>query len=385
MSNKSADRKQGKILYLVTEDWYFCSHRLPMARAARDAGFEVVVATRLNNHQSLIEKEGFRAIPLGLNRKGMNPFKELAAIGELIDIYKTERPDIVHHVAMKPVLYGTLAAVKAGVPRIINALAGFGFVFVSNSAKALLLRPFIKIALKASLKRPGAVLILQNEEAREFALKNHLIDEQGIIMIRGSGVDTKIFYPEVEPDGVITGTIVGRMLWSKGIGEAIEAVKILRNRSVPFRLQLVGDPDPANPDSIPECTLTAWKSEGLADWQGRRDDIPKVWAESHMAILPSWGEGLPKSLLEAASCARPMIATDTSGCRELVTHGEDGLLVPLKNPRALADAIQTLCEETTERLKMGARARQTVLEYFSDEIIAGQTEALYLAAMEKEQ
>ncbi|MCH8035744.1 MAG: glycosyltransferase family 4 protein [Proteobacteria bacterium] len=323
----TAARDKPVLLYLVTEDWYFWSHRLPIARAARAAGWEVLVATRVAEHGERIRREGFRLLPIGLRRRSLAPWREVAAIAELARLYRRERPDLVHHVAMKPVLYGSLAAALAGVPAVVNALAGMGYVFTSSGVKARLLRPLIRTAFRWLLDRPNSRLILQNPDdiaamtgaaMTGATVAKGTVTAERVALIRGSGVDIQIFRPREEPEGTPVAVMVSRMLWDKGVGELVEAARLLRRREVPLRVVLVGPPDPDNPASIPERQLRDWDASGDIAWWGERSDIAEIWAKGQIAVLPSHREGLPKSLLEAAACGRPM------ACRWKITWQRTG-------------------------------------------------------------
>ncbi len=366
-----------RLLYLVTEDWYFCSHRLAMARAARDAGWEVTVATKVGRMADTIRAEGFRLEPLRrLERRGRNPFREFLAILELVALYRRVQPDLVHQVAMKPVLYGSMAAWLTGVPAVINALAGLGFVFISDQPLARALRPVLRGAFRLLLGRPASWLIVQNQDDHA-AFAGTFISEDRVAVIRGAGVDIDHFRSSPEPPGIPVATLVARLLWDKGIGELAEAARLLRQRGVPLRLRLVGAPDAANPRSISEAQALAWQQDGLLDWDGHRSDIAQVWAESSIAVLPSYREGLPRSLLEAAACGRPLVATDVPGCRELVRHEGNGLLVEARSGAALADALARLAGDEALRLRLGAAARQTVEQDYSDQVVNKATLDLY--------
>ncbi|MBW7852388.1 MAG: glycosyltransferase family 4 protein [Rhodospirillales bacterium] len=366
------------ILFLVTEDWYFWSHRLNLARACRDRGWRVTVATRVDRHGEAIVAEGFELVPLGLRRRGRNPVGETAAILEILRLYRRVRPDIVHQVALKPALYGTLAARLAGVPVVVNALAGLGYVFASDEAAARRLRPAVTAAFRLLLDRPGQHVIVQNPDDRRLLVDAGTVGAKRISIIRGSGVDCEHFRPTPEPPGPPVAALVARMLWDKGVGEAVEAADILRRDGAGVRVVLVGRPDPDNPRAVPTQTLRQWNDGGRLEWWGHRDDVAAVWAEAHMAILPTtYGEGLPKCLLEAAACGRPLIATDAPGCRELVEDGVTGLLVPPRDPAALAAAVRRLAEDADLRRQLGAAARRAVVERFSDAVIVGEVMELY--------
>ena len=366
-----------KILYLVTEDWYFCSHRLPIARAARDAGFEVVVVTRVRRHGAAIAAEGFRVIPLEQRRGALNPVADLAVLWRLLGIYRAERPDLVHHVALKPVLYGTLASRAARITRVVNALGGLGYVFSSHGWKARLLRPMVRLVFRFHGRARRNRFIVQNPDDCSRLVGELGVAANRIVVIRGSGVDTRYFSPMPEPETPAVAALVSRMLWDKGVGEVVEAARMLKERGTTVKVVLVGDEDPENPESISKRRLLEWNGEGIVEWWGRRDDIAKVWAQCHICMLPSYREGLPKALLEAAACGRPIITTDTPGCREIVRDGENGILVPPRDAAALADAIERLVRDPLLRARMGACGRRRVEEEFSEERVVEQTLALY--------
>jgi len=378
------DKTKGKLLYLVTEDWYFCSHRLPLARVARDAGFEVVVATRVAKHEQQILEAGLRVVPINMHRRGRSVFHEVATLWQLIKLYRSERPVLVHQVALKPVIYGSIAAWFTRVPIVINALAGLGYVYSSSTWSARLIRPLVTRVLSMLLRGRRVRSIVQNSD--DFQILRDLgVSFRQITMIRGSGVDTCAYCispePNIGPTDQVVVTIVSRMLWDKGLGELIECVRILRRWKVPVTFWLVGAPDPENPTSIHESVLQKWHDEGIVKWLGQRDDVSSIWAQSHIAVLPSYREGLPKSLLEASACGRAIVATDVPGCREIVHDEENGLLVAVKNPHELAIAISRLVREPLLRSRMGRRGREIVLKEFSEEHVTEQFLFLYLSTV----
>jgi glycosyltransferase involved in cell wall biosynthesis len=370
-------KKKFKILFLVTEDYYFWSHRLPIACAARDAGFEVIVATRVQNYAKRIIQEGFKLIPIGLRRHRKNPLKEIISIIELIKIYRTEHPDIVHHVAMKPVLYGTTAARIAKIPIIINALAGLGYVFISDRSRANILRFLISVAFRLTLNSQNTKLIIQNPDDFEFLVTSGLVKPDNVTLIKGSGVDTCEFVPAPEHEGEPIILLVSRMLWDKGVKEFVDSAKLLVEGGTRARFVLIGRNDPANPTSIPTSTLESWQNQNYVEWWGYREDIPAVLQKSHVVCLPSYREGLPKVLIEAAACGRPIVTTDTPGCREIVKDGENGFCVPIRDANALAKAIRRLIDDPVLRKKMGKRGREIALKEFSVDKIISETLALY--------
>ncbi len=311
-----------------------------------------------------------------LRRRRSNPWNEVASIIELARLYRREKPDIVHHVAMKPVIYGSLAALLARVPFIVNALAGFGYIFTSTQVRARLLRWPVRAALRKLLTVGEGRTIVQNpDDAR--ALRELGIPDARIAVIPGSGVDTEAFEPAPEPEGPVVVCMVARMLWDKGVGELAAAARLLKAELPSLRIWLVGPPDAENPASIPESQLARWVDEGILEWLGQQEDVAALWRQAHIAVLPSYREGLPKSLLEAADSGRPMVAADVPGCREIVVDNETGLLVPARDPVALARALGRLAGDAALRQRMGAAARHRAVEYFSQERIARETLALY--------
>lgn len=370
------------LIFVVTEDWAFWSHRLPMARAARAAGYSVAVACRVGAHKERIEAEGFRVLPLKyLRRESLNPVIEARAVLELVALYRRERPALVHHVAMKPVLYGALAARLAGVPAVVNALAGMGFVFTATSLKAFILRPAIITAFRLLLNRAGSRVLVQNEDDRALFVERGLVKAERVALIPGSGVDTDAFIPTPEPYGPPVALCVARLLWDKGIGELVEAARLLRARTVRLRVQVAGDPDPANPRVIPDDVVRAWMAEGVVEFLGRRDDIAALTAASHIAVLPSYREGMPKALLEAAACGRPLVTTDVPGCRALVEDGVNGLLVPVRDAVALADALEQLALDPSLRTRLGQEARRQAEEIYSEQAVGRAVVALYRSVL----
>jgi glycosyltransferase involved in cell wall biosynthesis len=292
------------------------------------------------------------------------------------------RPDILHNVALKPAVVGSLAALLAGVPAVVNAVSGLGYMFINRSAKARLLRPLVTAAFRLLLGRRRCRLIVQNVDDQAFFQETGIVAAESIALIRGAGVDTEHFRPSPEPSGVPVAALVARLLWDKGVGEVVEAARLLKAQGVAMRVALVGRPDPHNPRSIPEDVVRGWQAEGLIEWWGHRDDVAAVWAEAAIAVLPSYREGLPKALLEAAACGRPLVTTDVPGCRELVADGDNGLLVPARQAAPLADGLRRLAGDAGLRRRLGERARARAVEEFSETVVAEQTLALYRQMVE---
>lgn len=373
-------KKPSKILFVVTEDWYFVSHRLPLAVTAREAGFEVVVATRSGDDQERIEAAGIRVLPLEIDRGGMNPFKDLVSVAQLVRLLYREQPDLVHLVALKPVLLGNLAARLVGVKWRVSAVAGMGFLFTEGGRGGLLM-PLVRRLLGCSLR--GGVVIVQNPD--DAALLEGLgVPADSLRMIRGSGVDLVRFRVEPEPGGAPVVMLPSRMLWDKGVGEFVKVARRLKERGVEARFVLVGAPDPANPAAVPEERLKAWQTEGLVEWWGHRERMESVLPQAHLICLPSYREGLPKVLLEAMACGRAVVTCDVPGCREAVVHEQNGLLVPSRDPGALGDAIGRLLEDASLRCRFGAAGRERVERFFSMERVARETLGVYQELLQRE-
>ena len=366
-----------KLIFFVTEDWYFCSHRLPLALAAQQSGYDVTVVTRVNRHEELIRSHGLKLIPIELSRRSLNPLKELGVIRQLLHIYREQKPDIVHHVSLKPVLYGSLAARLTRVPAVVNALTGLGFLFLSERSLARMLRPLVEVAFRILLNRPNIRVILQNPDDLSLLTGRGVLEPKYAVLIRGSGVDTTLFHSTSEPDGVPLVILASRMLWDKGIKEFVEAARRLKRLGVSVRFALVGEGDPENPASISHGQLANWHDEGAIEWWGQCKDMQQVFSESHIVCLPSYGEGLPKVLIEAAACSRAIVATDVPGCREIVRDGENGLLVPVGDVNALVSALQRLLEDSPLRNRMGKCGRTMVEADFSIEQVVQNTLMLY--------
>jgi glycosyltransferase involved in cell wall biosynthesis len=367
-------RSQPKLLFLVTEDWYFCSHRLPVARAARAAGFQVAVATRVREHGEAIRAEGFALHKLRWKRRGDGLFGHLRALAEIVRLYRCERPDILYHVALKPVLFGALAARIASIrrPDVVSAVMGLGIEFTGGADWR---KRALGWALRLAIGRGR--IVVQNPENRD-ALIGCGIDSSRIALIPGSGVDTEHFAALSDPsESPVAVALVGRMLRSKGVLDAIAAVRNLRAEGLTIALILAGAADPDSRDSLSTAELAALGREAGIEWRGHVGDVRAVWARAAVALLPSsYGEGVPKALLEAASCGRPIIASDMPGCREVVTAGETGFLVPPHDIAALAEAIAWLARDPALRRQMGAAGRRRVVAGFGEEMVAQQTVAL---------
>ena len=378
--------RRPKLLFLVTEDWYFCSHRLPAARAAQAAGFDVVVATRVRAHGDRICDEGFALRPIGWRRRGDGLVGARRAISEIARLYRAEQPDLVHHIALKSVLFGGIALRRAfptpeGAPVAIDSIMGLGSRFSAASFVARLRRPSLGIALRVA-GRGRRWVIVQNPEDRD-ALIALGIAPQRITLIRGSGVDCNHFRPLPDPEATtVTIALVSRMLRDKGVLDAVAAIQLLRGRGLPVELLMAGPTDPDNRGSLSAESLVSLTADPGVAWLGPVADVRTVWRRAAIAVLPStYGEGVPKALLEAAACARPIVASDVPGCREVVLAGETGLLVPPRDVGGLAAAIAALTGDPARRKAMGCAGRALVEREFAEDIIARETLAVYNAAL----
>lgn len=364
-----------RLVYVVTEDWYFWSHRLDLARAAREAGYEIIVATRVTDHGERIRGEGFQLEPLEMVRRSRNPFREVMAIAELVQLYRRVRPDVVHHVAMKPILYGSLAAWCARAPAVINAFAGLGYAFMDE--RNGLVRWCVKSALRIVLRLGHSVVLVQNRDDQDRLVGEGVVPASRTRLIAGSGIDIALYSLQPQPSGTSVVVLPARMLWDKGVGEFVEAARSLKQKGVHARFILVGRRDEHNPAAIPESRLKEWVQEGVVEWWGHREDMPAVYAAAMLVVLPSYREGLPKVLLEAAACGKAIVTTDVPGCREIVRDRFNGLLVAPKDSTALAMAMEELLSNQEARDVMGQRSRTRVTTEWSGPRITEQILGLY--------
>ncbi|TFW16764.1 glycosyltransferase family 1 protein [Massilia arenosa] len=366
-----------QLLFVVTEDWYFCSHRLHLAVAAVQQGMRVAVATNVAEHGAYIEAAGIELHPWRLKRSSVGLLAECTAVFDLWRIYRQVKPDVVHHVAIKPVVYGSLVSKLVRVPAVVNALGGMGAIFTGKSARRGIMRRLVLAAFRGLLGAPNQVLILQNPDDCSLMVEEAGVRQQSLRLIRGAGVDTREYDVAAEPEGVPLVVLPARMLRDKGVAEFVDAARLLKRRGMVARFVLVGGCDSCNPAALTETELSGWVREGVVEWWGRRSDMPAVFAASHIVCLPSYREGLPKALLEAAACGRAIVTTDVPGCREIVRHGVNGMLVPAQDAQALAHALQQLLLDSERRVRMGMAGRAMVVNDFSDTAVARHTLGLY--------
>jgi glycosyltransferase involved in cell wall biosynthesis len=374
-----------KLIFVVTEDWFFWSHRRPMAEAALRAGFEVAVATRVSAHGERIRALGLTVLPLTWRRGDLGPWASLRAIAELYRLYRRERPLIVQHVSLKTVLLGGIAAALARVPAVVSVVTGTGYLGGWNSVRARVVRAVARAVWRWLLLRGNRWVIVENEDDRRAFAALRPAAAGCVVVIAGSGVDLEHFTPLPEPPAPpVVAAYVGRMIAIKGIATVVEAQQRARREGVDLRLVLVGAPDPENPTSIDEATLRRWQTLPGVSWLGRREDVRSVWAGAHIAVLTSLGgEGLPMSLVEAAATGRPIIATAVPGNRAIAQAGVNALLVPPDDPAALAGALTELAADPEQRRRFGAAGRRLAEGGLSAEAVALATCAIYREVLRK--
>jgi glycosyltransferase involved in cell wall biosynthesis len=369
-----------RLLMVVNVDWFFWSHRLGLAKAAAEGGYDVTIATGVEaGLGSRIEAEGLRFVPLAVRRGALTPGADIRLIAQLRSLYRSAQPDIIHHITLKPVLFGSFAAASVGCPRVINALTGLGTVFSGRSGVGRLLRAsLVRFALRRAFRASGAVALLQNAEDVDELVTTEIVTRDHARLIRGSGVDVERFRPGGVEDVPPMIVMASRLIWEKGVQVFVDAARCLHARGVAARFVLLGEPDRGNPGSIPVSRLRQWEAEGIIEWWGKRDDMPDVLRRAAVVVLPStYREGVPKVLLEAAATARPLVATDIAGCREICRHGETGLLVTPHDARALADAVSQLLQQPALRERLGAAGRALVEAHFTEQHVLRATLNLY--------
>jgi glycosyltransferase involved in cell wall biosynthesis len=366
------------LIFIVTEDWFFASHFLPMLRAAREAGFAPSVICRVDRHRAAIEAEGARVIPLDADRGRRQIGAALATIRALTRILRAERPHMVHLIALWPIGLGGIAAILAGVKRRVCAVTGLGFLGASSTLAARAARFAIRLMLRGPLDGRGVRFLLENPDDATL-LGFDPARSPRVVIVGGAGVDPDL-YPAspLPPMPPLKIAVIARMLWSKGVDLAMEATRLARQQGAAIELSLYGEPDPTNPKTIPRKTLEAWSGEPGISWRGRTNDAASVWREHHVCCLPSrGGEGLPRTLLEGASCGRAVLTSDVPGCRALVRNGVEGLLVPPGDAPALARAMLDLARDPARLARMGEAARKRVLSGFTERQVMDAVAEMY--------
>lgn len=370
-----------KILLTANTGWYLYNFRLPLARFLRERGVEVVLVSPRDAYVERLEAEGFRWIELELNRRSMNPLREASVLLRLARIYREERPVAVHHFTIKCVLYGTVAAKIAGISAVVNAMTGLGHVFIGTGWKTRLLRPVVKRLYRRVLCARRVRVVFQNPDDLQTFADSKLVVPDRAVLIRGSGVNLRRFAPRPisapagQPAPIVL--MAARLTAEKGVHEFVAAAQLLKERGVSATFQIAGEPDPGNPSSVSAQTLEGWRQEGIVDLLGHVEAVENPMAAATLVVLPSYREGVPRTLLEAAAMGKAIVATDVPGCREAVIEGENGFLVPPQNAPALADAIERLLRDPELCARMGASGRQKMVREFDDEDVARRTSQVY--------
>lgn len=362
--------------------WFFVSHRLQLAKAARAQGYDVQVAAAPDDTVSQIQDAGIEFHPVSFDRRGGAPLREAGTFMELLRLYRRLRPDIAHHVTIKPVLYGGVAARTTNVPVVVHAVSGLGYVFLADGIAGALTRRSVRLAYRLALRHPNQAVIFQNADDLGTFVSHDIVQPDDAVLVRGSGVDTDVFTPSQLPIRADPPVVVlaARMLRHKGVDEFVTAARILKASGVRARFVLVGATDAGNPSAISADRLASWASEGIVEWWGHRDDIASIFQQASIACLPSYREGLPKVLLEAAACGLPIVTTDVPGCRDVVSR-ENGILVPRGSTNELAAALAQLIANHELRAQMGARGRDMVIREFHLDRVIRDTLAVYAACL----
>jgi glycosyltransferase involved in cell wall biosynthesis len=354
-----------KVILVANTDWYLYNYRLDLACHLREQGYEVVLVSPAGKYTPEFARRGFPWRRWEVGRQTLAPWRELGAVLRLGQLYRRERPDLVHHHTIKPVLYGSLAARFAGETGVVNSITGRGYIFSGKEARAHLLRGGVRWLYRLALNRSRTAVIFENSADREYFLAERFIPPGRAYLIPGVGVDPERFRPAPEPEGDPVILFSGRLLWDKGVGLLVEAARLLQAQTR-VRVALAGEPDPGNPGSIPEETIRGWAQAGMVEWWGWQTDMNTAYARSHIVAMPTmYAEGVPTVLLEAAACGRPVVASDAPGCREIARDGLNGLVVPPGDVPALAEALLRLATDPALRGRMGSAGRQLVLDGYT--------------------
>lgn len=372
--------KPVRLLYVGNHAGHFLTHRLPVIQALKDIkGYEVHVAVPAASDElektmaadaiTRITQLGFIHHPIPVYRKSMNVLNELRLMRRIYRLYAELQPDIMYNATIKPVIYGGIAARILRLSGMISLITGLGYVFITPGLKMRVVRTAIKQAYRIALQQRGMRVIFQNNDDRAIFIQQKIVAPEQAVIIKGAGVDVHVFQSAPEPEGPPIVVLPARMLWDKGVREFVEAAQRLKAAGIQTRFVLAGDIDPSNRASITREQLQQWHDSGAVEWWGWCDDIQSVMAGAHIICLPSYREGMPKALLEAAACGRPIVATDIAGCREVVRHEHNGLLVPPRDADALTEALRRLLQDRDLRQTMGARSRAVAEAEFSTDAI----------------
>ena len=370
--------QRGRLLFILNDAPFFVSHRLPLALAARDAGFDVHIAVAYDiGAVATIEAAGIIHHDIPLKRGARGPLGELRLISCLARLIRGLRPDIVHTVTMKPVIYGGGLARLMKVPAVVNAVTGLGYLFLIEGILARLQRSFIKRLYKFALGHPNGRAIFQNADDLNLFLGERLVDQISSIIIKGTGVDMEKFRVLPEPTDRPIVMFPARVIGDKGVHEFVAAARTLKSRGRQAHFVIVGRTDPDNPTDVGEPTIREWERDGLVEWWGFSDDMADTLPKANVVCMPSYREGLPRVLIEAAACGRPIVTADVPGCREIVKDGENGILVPVRDGVATADAIERLLIDVDLRQRMASRSREIAEAEYALQAFVTNTFAVY--------
>lgn len=369
-----------KIILFANTDWYLYNFRRSLALLLVELGHDVILISPDTGYGKRLVELGLDWRRLSMERRSLNPIRELFLVHGLVKLMRQEQPDLVHGFTVKSAIYGSLAARVSGVPFRVSAVAGLGYVFSSSHFVARVLRPIVRLLFRISLGGRGSRLILQNPDDVKKFRKLRMIAPESIRLIYGSGVDLARFSPrqELRPSGPVRVLLPARLLWDKGVAEFVEAANVLKKRGVEAEFLLAGQPDHGNPGAVPESILKGWVRDGLVSWLGHVEEMPELLRSVDIVALPtSYGEGVPRSLIEAGASGCALIATDVPGCREIVRNGVNGLIVPPGNGLALAEAIESLIKNPELRSQFGAASLEIVMNTFDEKIVLERTLGVY--------
>lgn len=367
-----------KIVLFANTDWFLFNFKRSLAEALRAQGHDVILVSPSGEYGHRLRELGFSWEPLHVSRSGINPFAEWLTIRQIQRLYQKLEPDIVHHFTIKCVIYGSFAARRAGIRRIVNSVTGLGFALLANTLKARLIRPVVLTLYRRALRQTS--VIFQNQDNLRTLLDYGVLKQSRVVVIPGDGINTSQFQPASRSPAPLVVLMMARLLYSKGVADFVEVARMVRRQMPDVRFWLAGSPDAGNPESIDGATLQAWQQDGAVEFLGQRSDVLALNQSAAVVVLPSiQGEGIPRALLEGGACGVPMVATDVPGSREVVVDGVCGYLVPPSCPRKLADVILALLRDESLRQRMGRSARERVEKVYSDHEVIAQTCSVYVS------
>ena len=372
-----------KLHFVVNEDWGFISHFYERALAAQSAGYSIGISAHLGEKQNVLREAGFALYPHNISRSGTNPLVEIRNLFAMVKVFRKSKPDIVHLIALKSIVIGAIAARIYGKADVVCAPIGMGYLFSSSDRRARFLQPIIRLILRRILNLKNTHVIIENDEDCASLVSGKFVKASNIQVIKGAGVDLSLYQATPENRDTQVVTMFARVLRDKGVLDFVEAANIVHKQFPKAVFQLVGDCDPGNPTSFSEHEVRSWESAGSITWLGYRTDVPALLASSNIVCLPSYREGLPKTLIEACAAQRAIVATDVTGCREVVNHGSNGLLVPVRSPEQLATAISQLLGDPVQRATFGKNGRLRAENEFASPIVIEKTLAIYKRVMSK--